>query len=417
MSLTNKIVTLFAAAMIIIAIFSIGLYIGATKLQTANVASDVVNKEVGQPEDVDFSLFWRVWGLLSEKYVDPEELNSQERVWGAIQGMVGAVGDPYTVFLPPKEHELFQSAVRGDFEGVGMEIGMRGDVLTVISPLEGTPADRAGIKAGDKILQIDKIATQGMSLEKAVSLIRGPKGTKVTLTILHNNTDQPIDIEITRERIEIPVIETRTGDVVLKENSSQQNNPLLIGDDIYIIRLFSFSEKSPGAFRNAVRDFIMSGRKKLILDLRNNPGGYLEASVEVASWFLPSGKVIVREQFRGEQEERSHRSRGYNSFGDTKIVVLVNEGSASASEIVAGALRDHGLAKLVGTKTFGKGSVQELISVTDNTSLKVTVARWFTPNGTSISENGLKPDIEVKEDDDDKTDIQLEKAIEVLQQI
>ncbi|MDP2676623.1 MAG: S41 family peptidase [bacterium] len=417
MSLRNKTVTILAGAIIIVAVFSIGFLAG--KQQNAGLASvtEVYNKDVGNTDAVDFSLFWNAWTTLKNKYVSSDEIHTEDLVWGAIQGMVDAVGDPYTVFLPPEENELFQSSVRGDFEGVGMEIGMRNETLTVIAPLEGTPAHRAGIKAGDQIIQIDDTSTAGVSLDRAVTLIRGPKGTEVVLTVFRKGEDEPLKITIARDRIQIPVIETNTREIITDAEKQGDKTAHTVGDDIYIIRLFSFSEKSTSAFRDAVRDMILSGRQKLILDLRNNPGGFLEAAADISSWFLPLGSVVVREEL-GSGEERVHRSRGYETLQGKSVVVLINEGSASASEIVAGALRDHNAALLVGTKTFGKGSVQELISFAKDSALKVTIARWLTPNGHSISENGLVPDVVVEQEDDEtETDEQLEKAIEILKDL
>ncbi|PIR69841.1 MAG: hypothetical protein COU47_00165 [Candidatus Niyogibacteria bacterium CG10_big_fil_rev_8_21_14_0_10_46_36] len=415
MSFRSKTFTLAAGAIIVVAVFSIGFVLGKQQNAAINSVTEVYNKNSGNTDAVDFSLFWQTWATLKSKYVSSDDIDPQDLVWGAIRGMVDAVGDPYTVFLPPRENELFQSSVRGDFEGVGMEIGMRNDLLTVIAPLEGTPADRAGIKAGDQIIQIDDMSAAGVSLDEAVTLIRGPKGTDVVLTLLRKGEDEPVKITVTRDRIEIPVVETDTREIVSKGEEAGDKTAHTVGDDIYIIRLFSFSENSTSAFRAAVRDMILSGRQKLILDLRNNPGGYLEAAVDISSWFLPLGDVVVREDF-GSGEEQVHRSRGYETLEGKSVVILVNEGSASASEILAGALQDHGVATLVGTKTFGKGSVQELIPFDQDSALKVTIARWLTPDGHSISDNGLDPDIVVEQEDDEQgVDEQLEKAINILQ--
>ncbi|MBI4114225.1 MAG: S41 family peptidase, partial [Candidatus Niyogibacteria bacterium] len=414
MNTRNKILTIAAGAIVIVAVFSIGVYAGTQRRPAADSITDVENKELGNADLIDFSIFWTTWKTIKEKYVAPGEIDSQDLVWGAIKGMVHAVGDPYTVFLPPKENELFQSSVRGDFEGVGMEIGMRNDVLTVIAPLAGTPAFRAGIKAGDQIIKIGEETSAGISLDEAVSRIRGPKGTEVILTIIRKGEEEPLTISVIRDRIEIPVIETDAREIISEEEKNGDKTASTVGDDIQIIRLFSFSEKSTSAFRDAVRDFALSGRQKIILDLRNNPGGFLEAAVDISSWFLPSGDVVVRESFGENKEEKIYRSRGYETLENKPVVVLINEGSASASEIVAGALQDHDTATLIGTKTFGKGSVQELVNIKQDSALKVTIARWLTPDGHSISENGLEPDITAELEGDDTIDEQLEKAIEFL---
>lgn len=415
MSVRHKTFIIAIGAIILVAVFSIGFVAGKKNTSSFDI-SDVSNQNNGNTGNVDFSLFWNTWNILKNKYVASGEINTEDLVWGAIEGMVDAVGDPYTVFLPPKQNELFQSSVRGDFEGVGMEIGMRKGILTVIAPLEGTPAFRAGMKAGDQIIKIGDESTAGVSLDEAVTFIRGPKGTEVLITILREGVDEPLEISMIRDRIEIPVIETEEREIISEAEQHGDRTARTTGDDIYIIRLFSFSEKSTSAFRTAVRDFVLSGRQKLILDLRNNPGGFLEAAVDISSWFLPIGEVVVREEF-GDGKEQAHRSRGYQTLEDESVVVVVNEGSASASEIVAGALRDHGVAKLVGTKTFGKGSVQELVSLEGNSALKVTIARWLTPSGHSISENGLEPDVIVEDDSDKDGDEQLEKAIEMLKEL
>lgn len=361
-----------------------------------------------QPADsvVDFSSFWKVWRTLDDKFVPSSTSTEdfptdQERVWGAISGMVDSLDDPYTVFLPPEEAEIFESDISGNFEGVGMEIGVRDGVLTVISPLKNTPAYRAGVQSGDKILKIDDSTTERMNADQAVRLIRGKVGTKVVLTILREGEEAPRTITITRAVVSIPTIDHE-----------------IRGDGVFVIRLYNFSATSPNLFRQALREFVRTGSDKLVLDLRGNPGGYLEASVDMASWFLPTGKVIVREQYRETDKEIQHRSRGYDIFTDRlKMAILIDHGSASASEILAGALKEHGVAKLVGETSFGKGSVQELVKITPDTSLKVTIAKWLTPDGLSISAGGLVPDVLVERTPADVTagrDPQMAAAVELL---
>ena len=344
------------------------------------------------------------WHLLEEKYLPAtttRRISNEEKLWGAISGLTQSLGDPYTTFLPPVERKLFEEDISGSFGGVGMEIGIREEVLTVISPLKDTPAERAGLRAGDKILAIDGKPTQGFSIEQGVGHIRGPIGSKVVLTILREGNTTPFEVEITRASISIPTIDTD-----------------LRQDDIFVIKLYNFSATSPNLFRAAMREFIQSGSNKLILDLRGNPGGFLEASVDVASWFLPVGAVVVEEYLGKDEKSRFFRSKGYNVFGnDLEMVVLINQGSASASEILAGALSEHRVATLIGMKTFGKGSVQELLPITDTTSLKVTVAHWLTPNGNSFSEKGLEPDIEVEITEESlkqNRDLQMERAVDYL---
>ncbi len=396
-----------AALLLAVVLFYTGFHAG--KVSVRQGITGVNNMELGQPASVDFSPFWKAWNIINEKYVPANtsssspEVDNQAKVWGAIEGLAASLGDPYTVFFPPVESEMFESDIRGNFEGVGMEILSQDGAITVIAPLKGSPAEKAGIISGDRIISIDGKETSDMTTEEAVKLIRGPRGETVNLTIFRASSQEPFEVSIKRDVIDIPTINTRQLD-----------------NGIFMIELYSFSANSPSLFRGALREFIESGSDKLILDLRGNPGGYLEAAIDMASWFLPSGKVVVREDFGSRNEEKVYRSKGYDIFNDNlDFVILVDGGSASASEILAGALSEHDKAILVGSQTFGKGSVQELVNITPDTSLKVTVARWLTPNGLSISQSGITPDYQVDrtiEDVKAGLDPQLEKAIEVLSQ-
>ena len=398
----QKIVTAFIGLVVLVFVFYIGHGVGkknAMDKALISVAPEGINITNEQLEP-----FWKVWTILSDKYVEATTTDTQKRIWGAIEGLANSQGDPYTVFFPPEESKTFKSDIAGNFEGVGMEIGIKDDVLIVITPIKNSPAYKAGVKAGDKIIEIDGKGTASLSVEEAVKLIRGARGTSVNIVFIREGTNEPLEKTLVRDVIDIPTLETE------------------IKSGIFIIRLFSFTAQSPELFRNALRDFLKSGKNRLIIDLRGNPGGYLDAAWDIASWFLPSGKTIVTEDFGGKGENRVYRSKGYDVlnkfFGKNyKVAILVNNGSASASEILAGALQEHGVAKLVGIKTFGKGSVQELIEITPETSLKVTIARWLTPNGHNLSHDGLNPDYEVKiiqKDIDEKRDPQLDKAIEIL---
>lgn len=403
--LLSKAGTLVIGLLFILGSFSLGTYVGQSQA-SEDTAAKIENKDLGKPENVDFSLFWKAWNVLDEKYVATQgtstaSTTAQERVYGAIQGMTAAFGDPYTVFFPPEEAKSFEDEIAGNFEGVGMEVGVKDGVLTVISPLKGTPAFRAGIQAGDKIIKINDSVATGMSVDEAIKIIRGKKGTEVTFTLQREGQDEPVVIKVIRDVIDIPTIESYKR-----------------ADGVFVIKLFSFTDNSPSLFRNALREFTLAKSDKLILDLRGNPGGYLEAAVDMASWFLPTGKVIVREDFGEGKAEEVERSKGYNVFNDNlKFAILIDGGSASASEILAGALQEYGKAKVVGTKSFGKGSVQELVKITSETSLKVTIARWLTPKGVSISDNGVVPDViatSTPEDAKNGIDTQMEKAAELL---
>ncbi len=381
--------------------FVLGFSFGKNQKTDIEKITTLKNKEGNIINPIDFAPFWTAWNILNEKYVSPNgEITDQEKVWGAIKGLANSVDDPYTIFLPPSDAEIFNADIKGNFGGVGMEIGIRDHILTVIAPLKDTPAEKAGIRAGDKIVKIEDQLTTDFTTTEAVKLIRGKIGTPVNLTVSREEVVELIPITIIRGNIQIPTIKTE------------------IKDDVFVISLYSFSAISPGLFRDALREFVESNNNKLILDLRGNPGGYMEAAIDMASWFLPAGKVVVSENFGKNADGRSHRSRGYNVFNDNlKLVILIDAGSASASEILAGALSEHKIATLVGSKTYGKGSVQELINITDDTSLKVTVARWLTPEGNSISKDGLTPTVEIKLDVDkfeNGSDSQLEKAIEVV---
>lgn len=380
--------------------FYAGLYFGRTNSEISKAVA-VANKDNSETAPgADFAPFWKAWNLINEKYAN-DQVSDQDKVWGAISGMTAALKDPYTVFFPPAESKMFADTIAGSFSGVGMEVDIKDSALTVISPLKGSPAEKSGILKGDKIIKIDDTSTQDLSVDKAVSLIRGEVGTKVKITIVREGLKDPKEISITRGTIDAPVIDTT-----------------LRKDGIFVISLYSFSENSASLFRDALRKFVESGSNKLVLDLRGNPGGYLDAAVDMASWFLPIGSIVVTEDYGAKQDKDVYRSKGYDIFTDKlKMAILVDKGSASASEILAGALSEHHIAKLVGQTTYGKGSVQELLDVTPETSIKITVARWLTPDGISISKHGITPDYVVDSSKDtDGKDSDIDKAAEVLNQ-
>lgn len=401
MNYTKKQIQNFlGATCVLVFIFTLGIYVGYNNKPWVEKVAGIDNKnpttQIGN--DTDFEPFWKVWGLINEKYPHPEEATGQDRVWGAIEGLTSSLNDPYTEFFPPQESKQFMEQISGEFSGVGMEVGMKDNILTVVAPLKGSPAEKAGIKPGDKIIKIDSKITTDMKVDEAVKLIKGKAGTSITLTLYRQGDEQPFDVKLIREVITIPTIES-----------------VIRNDGIQILNIYNFGAGVTDEFKKEITAFKDSGRNKLIIDLRNNPGGFLDAAVEIASYFLPQGDVIVKEDYGTKQAEDVFRSKGYNVVdSDVKIVLLVDGGSASASEILAGALSEHKRATLIGEQTYGKGSVQELIPITDDTSLKITVAKWLTPNGVSISLKGLAPDIKVsitKDDIQKKLDPQLDRAV------
>ena len=368
------------------------------------VIRQLINQNLGQPKDVDFGLFWEVWNALNKKYVDPNKLDMQEMLYGAIEGMVDSVGDPYTVFFEPPVSQKFQEEISGAFGGVGIEIGKREGAVTVIAPIIDSPAYAAGIKAGDKVLRVDSKAITDLSIEEVVNLIRGKKGTKVTLTISSNGDVR--DVELIRDTIKIPSLKWE-----------------LLDGNIAYMQIYTFNQNVDSEFEKASKEILKSSATKLIIDLRNNPGGLLDSAINLAGWFLDNNQVVTMEEFRdGTREE--FRSQGNGALKIYPTLVLLNGGSASASEILAGALHDNKGIQLVGEKSLGKGAVQELEKFKNGSSLKVTIAKWLTPNGRSITDLGIEPNVEVKLPDDPEEgtlefgkpgkDPQLDKAIELL---
>ncbi|MDP3883220.1 MAG: S41 family peptidase [Candidatus Staskawiczbacteria bacterium] len=370
--------------------FGLGAWFGVTKL-TYNVP---------QPEGIDFSLFWDAYNKLQDNFIDPTKIDNQKIIYGAIEGMAKSLDDPYTDFFNPEQAHRFQQDLSGSFEGIGVEIGIKKDLLTVIAPLEGTPGQRAGLKAGDIILKIDGKDSTNITTDDAVNLIRGAKGTDVTLTIAREGWTSSKDIKITRGTITIPPLKWE-----------------LKNGNIAYIQIFQFDESLSPDFNVAAREILQSPARKIILDLRNNPGGYLEVAQTIAGWFLQNGQTVTIEDLGANKEQKIYKAEGNASLSGYPVVVLINEGSASASEILAGALRDNMGVQLIGVKSFGKGSVQEVINLRGGSFLKITIAKWLTPNGNSISEVGLEPDIKVditEQDIEEEKDPQLDKALEII---
>jgi len=385
---------LFFLVIIILGVFGLGVWFGK-----GQVACDVC-----APEDLDFSLFWETWRVIERKFVDKASINVQDMVYGAISGMVNSLGDPYTVFMEPDDTKRFIEDVKGSFEGVGMEVGIRNNQLTVIAPLEGTPAQKAGLRAGDAIVKVDGELTSDMTVDEAVNRIRGARGTEVVLTIFRKDWEEEREVKIVRGVIEVPSLKWE----------------LLADDNIAYLHLYHFTEKAAYDFRKAAIEILESPANKVILDLRNNPGGYLEVAQDIAGWFLKSGEVVVIEDFGEGKEQKLYKAEGNGLLGSYSLVVIINEGSASGSEILAGALRDNLGVKLIGESSFGKGSVQELEKLKGGSSLKITIAKWLTPKGELITDKGLEPDVKVEITEEDvaaEKDPQLDKAIEIIKEL
>jgi carboxyl-terminal processing protease len=362
----------------------------------------LIEREIPQEkQDINFSLFWEVWDKLSASYLDKASLSPAKMVYGAIQGMVASLEDPYTVFLPPEEQKRSREDLEGAFEGVGIQLGYKNGNLAVIAPLSGMPAEKAGVKAGDLILKIEDEDTAGISLPEAVKLIRGPRGTEIKLTLQHEGEEETYEAVIVRDTIIVPSVE-----VEFKEEN---------GKKVAHLRLMRFGERTDQEWQESVNKILASQPKVagIVLDLRNNPGGYLSGSVFIAAEFLSQGVVVQQEGADGHRETFSVDRRG--KLLDAPLIVLVNKGSASASEIVAGALSEHDRAKIVGEATFGKGTIQEAEDLPGGTGLHITTARWLLPSGESVDKKGVTPDFEVKLDPEKpEEDLQLEKAIELL---
>ena len=390
--------------------FAGGYYLGINRLTEVEKVRGLSNISNPVTASADFTPFWTAWNVINSQYMDgnasltatgSRAVSNQDKVNGAIKGLVASLGDPYTVYLPAKEKKIFQENISGEFGGVGMEVGKKDGLVTVIAPLPDTPAARAGVKAGDRVLKINSSSTAEMEVDEAVNFIRGPKGTPVAITFFRDGVKEPMVKTLIRDTIAIPTIDTK-------------ERP----DGVFVIQVYNFSGNVTGLFQNALRKFADSGSDRLIIDLRGNPGGYLEAAVNMASWFLPKGALVVTEGHRDSSQNKEYTSEGYNVFSDKlKMAILVDKGSASASEIFAGALQEHKKAILVGEKTYGKGSVQQMVDLPGDGSIKLTIARWLTPQGRSISHDGLVPDVVVTASGTgalNGKDLVLEKAAAIL---
>lgn len=362
----------------------------------------VINKDVPQKFNVDFKLFWDTWDLLSQKYIDKRAIDPQKMFYGAISGMVASLGDPYTTFLPPEAQKSTKEELGGSFEGVGIELGFNKDKrLAVIAPLSGSPAERTGIKPQDLIVKINGKDTGGMSLPDAVKLIRGPKGSKVTLSIFRDGDTDSKNYELTRETIIVKSVE-----LTFKNAGNKK---------VALLKVSRFGERTANEWNEAISSILSQNAQGVILDMRNNPGGFLEGAVFIASEFLSGGDVVLQENNQGARV--AFKVDRVGKLTSIPLEVLINKGSASASEIVAGALQDRKRAKLIGEKSFGKGTIQEAHDLENGTGIHITVAKWLTPNGRWVNDlGGLDPDVKIESSKDDATrDLQMEKALELFE--
>jgi carboxyl-terminal processing protease len=357
-----------------------------------------LDREAGLEED-DLGLLFEVWRLIARNY-DGELPTREELLYSAISGSMDTLDDQFTRFIPPEAAERMRQDLQGSFEGIGAFIRMNEEgLLEIVRPMSNQPAARAGILPGDIITHVDGVPVQGMTIDEAIARVRGPEGTIVRLTIARPEVEQPFDLEIERARIEIAIVESQ-----------------MLEDNIAYVRLTSFSSNSSDALQEAVSDLMAQNPGGLIFDLRDNPGGFLDQSVEVADIFLQQGIVLRERNIKGLDEVFNSQDGG--TAEEIPMVVLVNAGSASASEIVAGAIQDRGRAPLIGETTFGKGSVQQTHTLSDGSELRVTVARWYTPDDNTIDGEGIVPDIEVLPSPIElggPDDNQLQRAIEYLQ--
>lgn len=407
--------------LLIIISLLVGYYFGVTKVSFdwknyKPVISSVSKEPPPAVTTVDFSSFWNTWQKLQASYYDKSKLDPQKMLNGAISGMIQSLGDPFTVYLPPTQNDNFKKGLAGKFSGIGAELGIKNDRdIIVIAPLDGSPAQKSGIKTQDQILKVDGESTSGWTLSQAVEKIRGPKDTFVILTVLHKNDKNPIDIKIKRDVITVKSVTGLVKNVKCSQKCEVVEKPCLDCQKVAYIRLSQFGDNTNSDWLNLVKDIKSKGGfKGIVLDLRNNPGGYLTDAVFIAGEFLNPGQAVVVED-TGTYERKTLTVSRNGLFRNTPVVVLINKGSASASEIVAGALQDNKRAKLIGETSFGKGTIQEASDLGSGAGLHITIAKWLTPNGTWINGVGLTPDVNVALDSKDQArDTQLEKAIEEL---
>lgn len=409
---------------LILITFFLGYFIGTSKVsldwKNYKPVLGVASKEPPPGVNVDFANFWAAWEGVNTKYYDKTKIDPEKMLNGAISGMLGTLEDPFTIYLPPVNNKDFKQGMAGEFTGIGAELGTRENKIVVISPLSDSPAIKAGVKPEDTILKVDGVSTQGWSLAQAVTKIRGPKGTTVALTIQSKDAKNSRDVKITRDVITVKSIDgyvKKIKDIggikitdALKPNAEK---------DIMYLRLTQFGDKTNDDWEALINELNLKVQNNpnfegIVLDLRNNPGGYLSDAAFITSEFIEKGQtVVIQEEGTGSKTKLNAERKGL--LLDKPLVVLINKGSASASEIVSGALRDYNRAKLVGETSFGKGTVQQAVDLGQGAGVHITIAKWLTPKGTWVNGKGLEPDVKVTPDTKDQShDVQLEKAIEEL---
>lgn len=394
----GRFIFLFLALIAFYAVFSFGYSLGqkGKPVGLGIGAKEVTNTELGKPGSLDFSLYWEAWNKLKDKSVISPD--SQKMIYSSISGLLSSVNDPYTVFFTPEDNKRFREDIQGEFDGIGVELVAKNNLLTVVAPLSSSPAEKAGIKSGDIIVEVDGTKTDGVNFNEIIDKIRGTKGTKVSIKIMREGTEEPLIFDVIRDTIVVKSVQWDTKDIDGKKYS--------------VVKINQFGDDTDSLFEQYVNEVVKNKPDGIIIDLRNNPGGYLETSVNLASYFLDGGVVVSEKDRTGQQKEYKVTKKA--RLKDFKTVVLVNNGSASASEIFAGALQDRKSAEIIGEKSFGKGSVQELIELSDGSAVKITVAKWLTPNGRAINGDGITPDIVLTASEDIKDDNQLNRAVEFL---
>ncbi len=406
-SFSKLLVMVVLALIVVIASFGAGIYFArktemtVVRVPAASAASATPSSVTGTDGKPSMDVFWEAWDIVQSSFYR-EVPSEQERIYGAIRGMVTTFGDEHTAFIDPSRASILQEDSSGSFEGIGASVRMDElGRLVIADPFPGRPAAEAGVQRGDVVLEVDGQSLRGYSLYEAVSLIRGPEGSTVVLTILREGEPDLLKISVVRAKIEIEVVTSK-----------------MLDGNVGYISLSEFSSGASGKVNAAIEDLRQQGATSLIFDLRSNPGGFLSESIAVSSLFLEDGVPVVRERRKGVAEDEIFRAQGLHSATDIPLVLLVNRGSASASEIVAGAMRDNGRATIIGEQTFGKGTVQLPHTLSDGSELRVTIAEWLTPDGNSIDKAGVVPDVVVEltqEDFLNGVDPQLDRAVEFLQ--